>query len=244
MGGHGGLNILPQKKWNVYRHDRQYEVKFDEHRDIEGKLREKESSKRSGLKNSLVELRREAQASKNKHQEDQVYTEKGRKRKHDSDRKHSDSRKDDGDSRSLAEASHISDDEEDARLVLEFDKKVTGRHINLFEDAEREFEQRAKKRREELIKSGCYVYNSKDKKNLNIYVDDDSAKLVPDFNRRPTPWYMKPKTDYSTKSAVEYEAVEPQIAETSIGAKTIKDLRAERMARESSERERALALLG
>ncbi len=21
MGGHGGLNILPQKKWNVYNHD-------------------------------------------------------------------------------------------------------------------------------------------------------------------------------------------------------------------------------
>lgn len=21
MGGHGGLNILPQKRWNVYRYD-------------------------------------------------------------------------------------------------------------------------------------------------------------------------------------------------------------------------------
>ena len=30
MGGHGGLNILPQKKWNVYRRDNQQKVKDDE----------------------------------------------------------------------------------------------------------------------------------------------------------------------------------------------------------------------
>ena len=30
MGGHGGLNILPQKTWNVYRGDNQAKVKRDE----------------------------------------------------------------------------------------------------------------------------------------------------------------------------------------------------------------------
>lgn len=29
MGGHGGLNILPQKKWNVYRQDNQAIVDQD-----------------------------------------------------------------------------------------------------------------------------------------------------------------------------------------------------------------------
>ena len=29
MGGHGGLNILPQKKWNVYRKDNQEKVEKD-----------------------------------------------------------------------------------------------------------------------------------------------------------------------------------------------------------------------
>ena len=30
MGGHGGLNILPQKKWNVYNFDNRQRVKRDE----------------------------------------------------------------------------------------------------------------------------------------------------------------------------------------------------------------------
>ena len=30
MGGHGGLNILPQKRWNVYRFDNIEKVRKDE----------------------------------------------------------------------------------------------------------------------------------------------------------------------------------------------------------------------
>lgn len=29
MGGHGGLNILPQKKWNVYNRDNREKVERD-----------------------------------------------------------------------------------------------------------------------------------------------------------------------------------------------------------------------
>lgn len=29
MGGHGGLNILPQKKWNVYNRDNRERVEKD-----------------------------------------------------------------------------------------------------------------------------------------------------------------------------------------------------------------------
>lgn len=29
MGGHGGLNILPQKKWNVYNWDNRIKVETD-----------------------------------------------------------------------------------------------------------------------------------------------------------------------------------------------------------------------
>ncbi|KAG5539856.1 hypothetical protein RHGRI_020167 [Rhododendron griersonianum] len=30
MGGHGGLNILPQKRWNVYNFDNREKVRKDE----------------------------------------------------------------------------------------------------------------------------------------------------------------------------------------------------------------------
>ncbi|KAI4838944.1 hypothetical protein MKS88_002455 [Plasmodium brasilianum] len=48
MGGHGGLNILPQKKWNVYRKDVQYKVNYDENKII------KEEEKKERKKNELA----------------------------------------------------------------------------------------------------------------------------------------------------------------------------------------------
>lgn len=35
MGGHGGLNILPQKKWNVYNRDNRTIVERDQRLDRE-----------------------------------------------------------------------------------------------------------------------------------------------------------------------------------------------------------------
>lgn len=40
MGGHGGLNILPQKKWNVYNHDNRAIVDRDK-KEAERKKRDK-----------------------------------------------------------------------------------------------------------------------------------------------------------------------------------------------------------
>ena len=39
MGGHGGLNILPQKKWNVYNRDNKAKVEKD--RRIQDEKKEK-----------------------------------------------------------------------------------------------------------------------------------------------------------------------------------------------------------
>lgn len=44
MGGHGGLNILPQKKWNVYNWDNKEKVEKDE-REAEEKAKLKEKRK-------------------------------------------------------------------------------------------------------------------------------------------------------------------------------------------------------
>eukprot|EP00271_Cylindrocystis_brebissonii_P006019 TRINITY_DN18549_c0_g1_i1.p1 TRINITY_DN18549_c0_g1~~TRINITY_DN18549_c0_g1_i1.p1 ORF type:complete len:290 (-),score=76.72 TRINITY_DN18549_c0_g1_i1:662-1531(-) len=42
MGGHGGLNILPQKRWNVYNFDNREKVKKDEEEQAEKDQQEKE----------------------------------------------------------------------------------------------------------------------------------------------------------------------------------------------------------
>ncbi|SBT34446.1 conserved Plasmodium protein, unknown function [Plasmodium ovale wallikeri] len=57
MGGHGGLNILPQKKWNVYRKDIQYKVNYDENKLIkEGEQKEREKNERS-FENTISQLK-------------------------------------------------------------------------------------------------------------------------------------------------------------------------------------------
>lgn len=45
MGGHGGLNILPQKKWNVYNYDNRAIVERDKKEAAEKKKAEKEKQR-------------------------------------------------------------------------------------------------------------------------------------------------------------------------------------------------------
>ncbi|EAN31538.1 hypothetical protein TpMuguga_04g00186 [Theileria parva strain Muguga] len=246
MGGHGGLNILPQKKWNVYRHDRQYQVKFDEHRDIEKKLNDKEKLKRERLSDSLVELRRRAQDTQNRDVD--VETElkvedrsgfKVKRLKRDKN-KH----KDKGDEFKSEKSDLFPELNED--IKKEDGKKKTG-HINFFEKEEREAEEASIRRREHLIKSGHYIYNSdfKGPRKVNVYVDEENAKVTPDFKKQQTPWYMKPKppdsNDFNEVSYTEYSQLGRESKNKQ--RKTKEELRSERLSRESSERERALALL-
>ena len=48
MGGHGGLNILPQKKWNVYNYDNRDIVEKDK-KDHAEKMRIKYESDRKNV---------------------------------------------------------------------------------------------------------------------------------------------------------------------------------------------------
>ncbi|KAK1937543.1 hypothetical protein X943_002744 [Babesia divergens] len=226
MGGHGGLNILPQKKWNVYRADRQFEVKYDEHRDIERRLADREKRRRERLTDSLVELRRKSQgvcsATTNytdADRDDDDYARKSSRRRERRSRRADDAHhKDspghigrDGHGRSHSPpcalgdgriAGHVEDgpaasDPADDVVPIEFDKKVSGGHINLFEEAEREAEELVRKHRESLIKSGAYVYNAggKGPRAVNVYTDDASVTLVPDIKEVSTPWYMRPRSE-------------------------------------------------
>ena len=59
MGGHGGLNILPQKKWNVYNRDNREIVERDEQRarEREGERDEREAVARMGLTYAVLKTK-------------------------------------------------------------------------------------------------------------------------------------------------------------------------------------------
>lgn len=58
MGGHGGLNILPQKRWNVYRFDNQEKVRVDEAEAARQDQLQREATRRRESHARLVALRR------------------------------------------------------------------------------------------------------------------------------------------------------------------------------------------
>lgn len=59
MGGHGGLNILPQKKWNVYNYDNRAIVDKDKKEAAAKKRAEYERNRQNGLQGKLDVLKEE-----------------------------------------------------------------------------------------------------------------------------------------------------------------------------------------
>ncbi|GAV78539.1 hypothetical protein CFOL_v3_22005 [Cephalotus follicularis] len=57
MGGHGGLNILPQKRWNVYNFDNREKVRKDEEAAAKEEQLKREQSKRRDTEFRLEQLR-------------------------------------------------------------------------------------------------------------------------------------------------------------------------------------------
>lgn len=58
MGGHGGLNILPQKKWNVYNFDNREKVRLDEEAAAREEQLKREEIRKRDAEFRLEQLRR------------------------------------------------------------------------------------------------------------------------------------------------------------------------------------------
>ncbi|XP_021738153.1 leukocyte receptor cluster member 1 homolog [Chenopodium quinoa] len=58
MGGHGGLNILPQKKWNVYNFDNREKVRKDEEAAAKDDQLKRDQSRKRDSEFRLLQLRR------------------------------------------------------------------------------------------------------------------------------------------------------------------------------------------
>lgn len=57
MGGHGGLNILPQKKWNVYNYDNRDIVERDKRLHAEKQKQEQDDLREKALVNKMEVLK-------------------------------------------------------------------------------------------------------------------------------------------------------------------------------------------
>ncbi|GAB4857092.1 hypothetical protein Ancab_015003 [Ancistrocladus abbreviatus] len=58
MGGHGGLNILPQKRWNVYNYENREKVRRDEEGAAREEQLQREEARRREADSRLDQLRR------------------------------------------------------------------------------------------------------------------------------------------------------------------------------------------
>ena len=57
MGGHGGLNILPQKKWNVYNFDNREKVRKDEEEAAQREHVRRQEERQKDAESRLEKLR-------------------------------------------------------------------------------------------------------------------------------------------------------------------------------------------
>lgn len=64
MGGHGGLNILPQKRWNVYNFDNREKVRKDEEEAAKEEQLKREQSRKRDTEFRLEQLRQARGSSK------------------------------------------------------------------------------------------------------------------------------------------------------------------------------------
>lgn len=221
MGGHGGLNILPQKKWNVYNFDNREKVKRDEEAAAKEEQLKREQSRRRDTELRLEQLRQaRGLASQAPSQAED---------------KPSSSVVDEP----VAEPSNLESDSKHINLfegIRIFDpiKPGDGKRIEKRSRFARDDEKNKKVKKEEVR-----VVGPEDEKyKLGYGVAGKGVKL---------PWYLEKKVadenDDGEDDDEEYDNGKRREKMKSGGKKTLEELREERLKRERTEKERERALL-
>ncbi|KAL9248930.1 hypothetical protein AKJ16_DCAP20975 [Drosera capensis] len=215
MGGHGGLNILPQKRWNVYNYDNREKVKQDEEAAAkEEQLKREQSRKRDA--EFRLDLLRKARGIAPPPQPQ--------------------STADATESVPLVEA--------EPQLGFDSKMESESRHINLFEgirifdpvvvEKKGGEEDRRNKRKKAKVEEVSVVGPEEEKYRLGYGVAGKGVKA---------PWYMMKKRS-GDEDEVERESVERERSGGGMKKKkTVAELREERLKREKKEKERERALL-
>ncbi|KAF8082620.1 hypothetical protein N665_0818s0035 [Sinapis alba] len=240
MGGHGGLNILPQKRWNVYNFDNREKVRKDEEAAAKEEQIQREEARKRDAQSRLEVLRNVRGLAPLKRPSPEA--EKGKDA-----------------APASAPASTSTTAVAAAVKIAEPEEPKTG-HINLFEGikifdpielpkkdeekpGEEEDHRRKKMRKEAAATARASAKDAaaragdpdEEKYRLGYGVAGKGVKL---------PWYVENKRKYEDSVRREEGAggYRGEEAKTKSGKKSLKELREERLKREKVEKERERAL--
>ncbi|CAN1185917.1 hypothetical protein LINPERHAP2_LOCUS37844 [Linum perenne] len=233
MGGHGGLNILPQKRWNVYREDNKAKVRKDEEAAAKEEQLKREQSRKRDTEFRLEQLRSArglAPIIKPAAAEDSESKEKAPE----------------SETKQEQVAKPSSESEE---------RKDDGRHINLFEGI-KIFDPIFMKSAAEGGKKEKEGGGEKDRKRKGpkkeeevrvVTAEDEKFRLGYGLAGKgvKTPWYLEKKSDKVGKDDGQDWRRGHEEGRKSVEKKkkTVEELREERLKREKLEKERQRAVL-
>ncbi|KAL8138041.1 hypothetical protein V2J09_004042, partial [Rumex salicifolius] len=223
MGGHGGLNILPQKKWNVYNFDNREKVRLDEEKAAKEEQIKQEQIRKREAESRLERLRSRAHGSD---PSVQVATTK--------------------------ETVIAAQAELAAPIELEGQSKSDSNHINLFEGIKifDPIEVGRVRKREGREEDGNK--NKKMKKEVAPRVvgpEDEKYKLGYGVAGKgvKAPWYMtkpsKKDDEEEENSSRDKRKEKKEVGRSDGKRKSLEELREERLKRENKEKERVRALM-
>ncbi|KAK4338256.1 hypothetical protein RND71_042743 [Anisodus tanguticus] len=220
MGGHGGLNILPQKRWNVYNFDNREKVKRDEEAAAKEEQIKQEQSRKRDSEYRLEQLRQaRGVASSSNHLKKSPSEQKSQS----SEEK---SRKKDSNHINLFEGIRIFDP---VNKVEDEEKNGRNNNNNTTTTNNNNNKRIKKEQQPRLITPEDEIYR------LGYGIVGKGTKL---------PWYMeKPKDDDSGEKSDEDNDYSRPVKKSNNGKKTVEELRQERLERERKEKGRERALL-
>ncbi|KFK26529.1 hypothetical protein AALP_AA8G260900 [Arabis alpina] len=228
MGGHGGLNILPQKRWNVYNFDNREKVRKDEEAAAKEEQIKREEARKRDAESRLEVLRNVRGLAPLKRPSPEA--EKGK-------------------DKVVAPATSVTATVKSVVSVEE--PKKTG-HINLFEgikifdpiEVPKKPEEEEDHRRKKMRKEAAATARASAKDAAARAGDPDEEKYRLGYGVAgkgvKAPWYLQKRNGEDDDGGYR-EGARDEIKKKS-GKKSLKELRDERLKREKIEKERERAL--